>query len=75
VLYIDVTKVYRNVAHVEMVIHVCFKCMLQMFHLVRTYVASVLSGYCKSRSRCCIYMSICFKFSGVSYVCLQVFHL
>jgi hypothetical protein len=33
-------------------------------------VASVLSGCCKNRSRCCIYMhvaSICFK-------CFQVFH-
>ena len=78
-LYINVAKVDRDIAHVVMVIHVCFKCMLQMFHLFQTYVASVLSGCCKNRSRCCIYMhvaNICFKvFSGVSYVCLQVFHL
>ena len=40
-LYIDVAKVDRDVAHVGMAIHVCFKCMFQMFHLVQTYVASV----------------------------------
>jgi hypothetical protein len=35
VLYIDVSKADRDVAHVEMVIHVCFKCMFEMFHLSR----------------------------------------
>ena len=78
-LYIDVAKVDQDVAHVVMAIYVCFKCMFQMFHLFQTNVTSVLSGCCKSRSRCCIYMhaaSIYFKcFSVVSYVCLQVFHL
>jgi hypothetical protein len=33
VLYIDVAKVDRDVAHVVMTIHVCFECMFQMFHL------------------------------------------
>jgi hypothetical protein len=79
VLYIFVAKVDLNVAHVIMAIHACFKCMFQMFHLFQMYVVSVLSGCCKSRSGCCIYMhvaSICFQvFSGISYVCLQVFHL
>jgi hypothetical protein len=37
----DVAKVDRNVAHVAMAMHVCFKCMFQMFHLYQTYVASV----------------------------------
>ena len=73
-LYIDVAKVDRDVAHVVMAIHVYFRCMFHVFHLFQTYVASVLSGCCKSRSGCCIYMhvaSICFQvFSGVSYVCL-----
>jgi hypothetical protein len=36
VLYIDVAKVDRDVAHVVMVIHICFKCMSQMFHLFQT---------------------------------------
>jgi hypothetical protein len=52
--------------------------MFQIFHLFQTNVTSVLSGCCKSRSRCCIYMhvaSICLVFLGVSYVCLQMFHL
>jgi hypothetical protein len=64
VLYIDVAKVDRDIAHVVMDIHVCFKCMFQMFHLFQTYVASVLSGRYKSRYGCCIYMhivSVCFK--------------
>jgi hypothetical protein len=37
----DIVKVYWNVAHVAMVIHVCFKCMFQMFHLYQTYVAII----------------------------------
>jgi hypothetical protein len=37
----DIVKVDRNVAHVTMTIHICFKCMLQMFHLYQTYVASI----------------------------------
>jgi hypothetical protein len=88
VLYIDVVKVHQDVAHVVMAIHICFKCMIQMFHLFQTYVASVLSECCKSRSGCCIYMLrayICFKYFirmfasvfylDVSYVCngFQVF--
>jgi hypothetical protein len=66
-----VAEVDQDVAHVIMAIHVCFKCMFQMFYLFQTYVTSVLSGYCKSRSRCCIYMhvaSICFK-------CSRCFHM
>jgi hypothetical protein len=31
VLYIDVAKVDRDVAHVVMAVHVCFKCMFQCF--------------------------------------------
>jgi hypothetical protein len=79
VLYIGVAKINQDVAHFVMAVHVCFKCMFQMFHLFQTYVAIVLFGCCKSRSGYCIYMhvtSICFQvFSGVSYICLQVFHL
>jgi hypothetical protein len=46
VFYLDVVKVDLDVAHVAMVIHVCFKCMFQIFLLFQTYVASVLSGCC-----------------------------
>ena len=46
-LYINVVKVDRDVAHVVIAIHVYFKCMFEMFHLFQTYVASVLSGCCK----------------------------
>jgi hypothetical protein len=41
VFYIDVAKLNRDVAHVAMTIHECFKCMFQMFQLFQTYVASV----------------------------------
>ena len=32
-LHIDVAKVDQDTAHVVMPIHVCFKCISQMFHL------------------------------------------
>jgi hypothetical protein len=39
VFHLDVLKVDRNVAYVAVAIHVCFKCMFQIFHLVfQTYV-------------------------------------
>jgi hypothetical protein len=41
VFCIGVAKVDWNVVHVAMAMHVCFKCMFQMFHLYVTYVASV----------------------------------
>jgi hypothetical protein len=76
VFYIDVAKVDRDVAHVAMPIHICFKCTFQMFHLYQVYVASVSSEYCKSRSGCCIYMhvaSVCFKCFRCFIRMLQVF--
>jgi hypothetical protein len=79
VLYIDVGKIDQDVTYVVMAMHVCFKCILQMLYLFQTYVVSVLSECCRSRSECCMSIhvaSICFQvFSCVSYICLQVFHL
>ena len=43
----DAVKVDWDIAHVAMAIHVCFKCMFQIFHLFQTNVAGVLSGCCK----------------------------
>jgi hypothetical protein len=38
----DVAKVYQDVAHVAMVVHVCCKLLFSMFHLFfPTYVTSV----------------------------------
>jgi hypothetical protein len=71
VLYIYIAKVDRDVTHVVMDIYICFKCIFHIFHMFQTNVALVLSGCCKNRSGCCIYMhvaSICFK-------CFQVFHM
>jgi hypothetical protein len=48
--HLDVLKVDLAVAHVVMTIHVCFKCMFQVFHLFQIYVANILSGCFKSRS-------------------------
>ena len=33
VFYIGVAKIDRDVAHVAMAIHVCFKCMFRLFNL------------------------------------------
>ena len=65
VFYINVAKVDQDVAQVAIDIHVCFKCMLQMFHLFHTYVASVSFG-------CCIYIQV---FQVFSYVCCMCFIL
>jgi hypothetical protein len=70
----DVAKVDWDVAHVAMAIHVCSKC----FICIRRMLQVFLSGCCKSRSRCCVYMhitSICFKCSRCFIRLLQVFHL
>jgi hypothetical protein len=83
--YIDVAKVDRDVTHVAMTVHVCFKfmfhvfqtyvssvmaihvCFKCMFHVFQMYVSSVLSGCCKSRYGCCIYIH-------VKKCMFQVFH-
>jgi hypothetical protein len=66
VFYIDVAKVDRvDVAHVAMVIQVCFKYKVPN-------VSFVSSGCCKSISRCCIYMQVLKMFS---YVYCKCFHL
>jgi hypothetical protein len=53
VLYIDIAKIARDVTHVVMAIHICFKRMFKMFHLFQTNVTSILRGSYKSRYRCC----------------------
>jgi hypothetical protein len=43
VLYLDVAK---DVAHVAVTTHICFKCMLQMFYLdFQTYVCKCCHTY------------------------------
>ena len=75
-LYIDVAKADRDVEHVVMAIHVCFKCMFQMFYLFQMYVASVLSGCYKSRSGCCKSRSgccICMHVASIYLKCFRCF--
>jgi hypothetical protein len=50
VFHLDEVKVDLDVAYAAMAIHSCFKRMSQLFHLFQTYVASILSRCCKSRS-------------------------
>ena len=71
-LYIDIAKVDRDVAHFVMAIHVCFKCMFQMFQLFQMNVASVFIWMLHIHARSKHMFQV---FSGVSYVCLQVFHV
>jgi hypothetical protein len=66
----DVAKGDRDVAHVVMAIHVCFKCISQMFHLFHMNVAIGLSECCKSGSGCCIYMHV----ASICFNCFHVFH-
>jgi hypothetical protein len=72
VFYIDVAKVDRDVAHVAMAIHICFKCMFQMFYPFQTYSASVSFGCCKTRSG---FLYIYASVLGVFIRMLQVFYL
>jgi hypothetical protein len=42
VFHMDIAIVDRGVSYVTMAIHVCCKCLLQMFHLLcKTYVTSM----------------------------------
>jgi hypothetical protein len=73
VLYIDVAKVDRDVAHVAMMFSsVCFKCficfrrMLQVFHLD---VVKVNLDFAYT----CMLQAYVFSVSGVSYVCCKCF--
>jgi hypothetical protein len=46
VFHVHIAKIDRDVAYVAMVIHICGKCLFQIFQLFQTDVARVLSGCC-----------------------------
>jgi hypothetical protein len=46
VFHVDVTKVDQDISYIAIVIHVCWKCLFQIFQLFPTDVARVLSGCC-----------------------------
>jgi len=48
--YLDVAYICIGFSSVFRCFCKCFRCILQVFQLVRTHVASVSSGCCKSRS-------------------------
>jgi hypothetical protein len=73
VFHVNVVKVNRNVTYVAMAIHICCKCLFQMFQQFQMDVVHVLSG-------CCIYFTVMLQVfhPDVAYVfmhMLQVFHL
>jgi hypothetical protein len=71
-------KSRSSIVYVAMVIHVCCKCVFQMFQLFQTYVASVLFGYCICCSgyRCMLQVCVPNVSSVLDLCCyLQVFYL
>ena len=60
----DVVKVYQDVAYVAMVVHVCCKGLLPMFHLCFPDVC-----------RKCVYLELHMFYLDVMYICngFQVF--
>jgi len=72
VFYIIVAKVDRDVADVAMAIHICFKCIFQMFHLFQGMLQVFLSGFCNGYTHV-------FNFFLVRCICfrrmLQMFYL
>jgi hypothetical protein len=61
-------KVDRDIAYIAMVVHVCCKGLLPMFHLYfRTYVASMFTWMLHM-----FHIYVAFVLSGY-YICLQRF--
>jgi hypothetical protein len=74
VFHLDVAKVDRDVAYVAMVVHVCCKGLLLMFHMCfRMYVTSVyLDGAYVSHKCCMCFIWVLFLFAKI-FNCLHVF--
>jgi hypothetical protein len=75
VLYIDVAKVHRDVAHIVMAIHVCFKYMIKCFicsrHMLQVFCLNIAKVDLDVAYTCYKHIYVL----SVSYVCSQVFHL
>jgi hypothetical protein len=70
---IDVAKVDLDIAYVVMVIHVCYKCLLPMFHqCFWTYVTSVFICMLLSHICCMCFIWILHMFANV-FKCFHVF--
>jgi hypothetical protein len=71
-------KIDLGVTHVAMAIHVCFKRILQVFHLFQMDVANVSSRCLKCRS-CVAHVTMAIQSCFKCFICfrrmLQVFHL
>jgi hypothetical protein len=68
-LYIDVAKVDRDIAHVILAIHVYFKCMFQMFHLFQTYVVFYVDV-----AKVDVDVEYTYMLQACVFKCFQVFH-
>jgi hypothetical protein len=77
VFYIDFAKVYWDIAHVAMAIHVCFECIFQMFYMYQTYVASFFHLYIAKVdldvAYTCMLQAYILNVSGVTYVSCKCF--
>jgi hypothetical protein len=74
-------KTRSGVVYVAMDLHVCCKCMFQMFQLFQTYVASLLPRILHKLQWLYTYIAsvyfkcfICFRLCCSKYFMLQVFH-
>jgi hypothetical protein len=68
--YMDVAKVYRDVAHVAMAVHVCCKRLFQMFHLFLDVCCNI--AYV-SHISCKCFMWMLHMFLMTFFKCFDVF--
>jgi hypothetical protein len=69
VFHMDVTKVDQDVSYVTMVVHVCCKCMFQMFHLFFKCMLQVyLYGCCLTHMLQIYYLNVAMFFNDFSSV-------
>ena len=79
VLYIDVAKVDRNVTHVvwlyAYVSSICSKSFICSRRMLQVFYLDVAKVDLDVAYTCMLQANVFKYFPGVSYVCLQVFHL
>jgi hypothetical protein len=75
VFHIDVAKVDRDVSYVAMVVHVCCKCLFQMFYLLFKCMLQVclyVCCICFTHTLQVFYLGVAYVFQW-SFKCFQVF--
>jgi hypothetical protein len=78
-LYIDVAKLDRDVAHVVVTIHICFKCIFQCFicsrRMLQVFCLDVAKVNLDIAYTCMLQTYALSVFRSFLYICLQVFYL